>query len=144
MTSLAIFQILYIIGKSVVLSFKKLLMKPKHVLAGILSTAAVASGILITSDAQALGCPFAKGSGQSTSQNLSHPTGTTKAAFLGGAALAAGASILAIRRLAGDRSPEHPEFSSTDELIPASEVFPTEVTEPQASVVEEKELTLVP
>ncbi|MCT7956891.1 hypothetical protein [Laspinema palackyanum] len=120
-------------------------MKLKHVLAGILSTAAVASGILITSEAQAVGCPFAKGSkglGQST-QNLSHPTGTTKAAFLGGAVLAAGASILAIRRLAGDRSPEHPEFSSTDELILASEVFPTEVTEPQASVAEEKELTLV-
>ncbi|MCT7970946.1 hypothetical protein [Laspinema olomoucense] len=121
-------------------------MKPKHVLAGILSTAAVATGILITSEAQASGCPFAKGLNQST-QNLSNATGfhngTTKAAFLGGAVLAAGASILAIRRLAGDRSPEHPEFSSTDELIPSSEVFPTEVTEPQASVVEEKELTLV-
>ncbi|WP_254568229.1 hypothetical protein [Oscillatoria sp. HE19RPO] len=117
-------------------------MKPKHVLAGILSTAAIATGILITAEAQALGCPFAKGLGQST-QNLSNPTGTTKAAFLGGAVLAAGASILAIRRLAGDRSPEHPEFSSTDELIPASEVFPTEVAEPQASVVEEKEVTLV-
>ena len=118
-------------------------MKPKHVLAGILSTAAVTSGILITSEAQALGCPFAKGSGQLT-QNLSNPSPGTKAALLGGAVLAAGASILAIRRLAGDRSPEHPEFSSTDELIQASEVFPTEVTEPQESVVEEKELTLVP
>lgn len=117
-------------------------MKPKHVLAGILSTAAIATGILITAEAQALGCPFAKGSGQST-QNLSNSTGTTKAAFLGGAVLAAGASILAIRRLAGDRSPEHPEFSSTDELIPASDLFPTEAPEPQASVVEEKEVTLV-
>ncbi|MBO0352172.1 hypothetical protein J0895_24435 [Phormidium pseudopriestleyi FRX01] len=120
-------------------------MKLKHVLAGILSTAAVATGILITSEAQAAsGCSFMKGLGQST-QNLSDPTGTTKAAFLGGAVLAAGASILAIRRLAGDRHPEHPEFSSTDELIPASEVFPTEVTEPQVSVsvVEEKEVTLV-
>ncbi len=117
-------------------------MKPKHVLAGILSTAAIATGILITAEAQALGCSFAKGLGQST-QNLSNPTGTTKAAFLGGAVLAAGASILAIRRLAGDRSPEHPEFSSTDELIPASDLFPTEAPEPQASVVEEKELTLV-
>ncbi|AFY82607.1 hypothetical protein [Oscillatoria acuminata] len=117
-------------------------MKPKHVLAGILSTAAFASGILITSEAQALGCPLAKGLSQST-PNLSNPTGPTKAAFLGGAVLAAGASILAIRRLAGDRSPEHPEFSSQDELILASELFPPEVTEPQASVVEEKELTLV-
>lgn len=118
-------------------------MKPKHVLAGILSTAAVASGILITSEAQALGCPLAKGFGQST-QNLSHPAAWKKAALLGSAVLAAGGSILAIRRLAGDRSPEHPEFSSTDELIQASEVFPTEVTEPQESVAEEKELTLVP
>lgn len=117
-------------------------MKPKHVLAGILSTAAVASGILITFEAPALGCSLVKGLGQST-PNLSNPKGPMKAAFLGGAVLAAGASILAIRRLAGDRSPEHPEFSSTDELIQASEVFPTEVAEPQASVVEEKELTLV-
>ncbi len=96
----------------------------------------------MTSEAQASGCPFAKGRTLS-SQNLSNSTGIPKAIFLGGAALTAGASILAIRRLAGDRSPEHPEFSSTDELIMPSDVFSTVDTEPQASVVEEKELTLV-
>ncbi len=119
-------------------------MKLQHVLAGILSTAAIASGILITSEAQASGCPFAKGFRQSP-QDISNHTGPAKAAFLGGAALAAGATILAIRRLSGDRTPGHPEFSSMDELIPASEVFSTEVTEPQASatVVEEKVATLV-
>lgn len=117
-------------------------MKPKHVLAGILSTAAIASVILITSEADALGCPFAKGTRQST-PHRSTLAETAKAGFLGSVVLAAGASIFAIHRLGGDRSPEHPEFSSTDELIPASDLFPTEVTEPQASVVEEKEVTLV-
>jgi hypothetical protein len=119
-------------------------MKSNKFLAALVSTAAVCAGVLLASEAQAVGCPFAKGLNKS-SQNIDNSALPFKAAILGGSALATGAGIFAVRRLADARRAEHPEFSSTDELVSADEVFASEAVEApvQEVAAEEKETALV-